>query len=154
MQHAPATQDAARPGAAPADATHPVVLFDGVCNLCNSSVQFIIDRDPKGTLRFASLQSEAAAKLLRQHDLTPPEGDPDSILLVEDGAVYSHSSAALRIARRLSGVWSVLYVFMLVPRPLRDLVYRFIARNRYRWFGKSEMCRVPTPELRERFLAA
>lgn len=153
VDQAPATLDAPRSDTAAAQDTQPVVLFDGVCNLCNSSVQFIIDRDPAATLRFASLQSEAAAALLRRHGLPPIEGDPDSILLVEDGTVYSHSSAALRIARRLSGAWKALYVFMVIPRPLRDLVYRFIARNRYRWFGKSEMCRVPTPELRSRFLA-
>lgn len=131
----------------------PIVLFDGVCNLCNASVQFIIDRDPRAELRFASLQSGPAAKLFEEHGMKAPEGDPDSILLVEDGKIYERSTAALRIARRMSGLWSVLYAFIVVPRPIRDFVYKIIARNRYRWFGKSEMCRVPTPELRARFLA-
>lgn len=132
---------------------HPVVLFDGVCNLCNGAVQFIIDRDPEGTFRFASLQSERAGALLRAHGLEPPAGDPESMVLVDGGRVYQRSSAALRIARRLRGGWGLLYGLMIVPSFVRDAVYRLIARNRYRWFGKSEQCRVPTPELRARFLA-
>jgi predicted DCC family thiol-disulfide oxidoreductase YuxK len=131
----------------------PVVLFDGVCNLCNGAVQFIVDRDPRGTLRFASLQSEPAAELLRAHGKAPPTGDPDSVVLIEDGRVYESSGAALRIARHLRAPWGLLYALVIVPRFLRDAVYRFIARNRYRWFGKSEQCRIPTPELRARFLA-
>jgi predicted DCC family thiol-disulfide oxidoreductase YuxK len=134
------------------DVTSPVVLFDGVCNLCHGSVQFIVDRDPGAAFRFASLQSEQGAALLRAHGRTPPEGDPDSVVLLEDGQVYEHSTAALRIARRLGGLWRLLYVFMIVPRFLRDAAYRLIARNRYRMFGKSEQCRIPTPELRARFL--
>lgn len=129
-----------------------VVLFDGVCNFCNASVHFIIDRDPAQRFRFAALQSEAAAGLLRSRGVAPPQGDPDSIVLVEGERVYQRSTAALRIARRLRFPWPLLYAFVAVPRPLRDLVYRFIARNRYRWFGRSEECRVPTPELRSRFL--
>ena len=132
---------------------HPVVLFDGVCNLCHGAVQFIVDRDPRGTFQFASLQSERAAALLREHGRNPPEGDPESVVLVEDGRIYEHSTAALRIALRLGGLWSLLYGFVIVPRFVRDAVYRFIARNRYRWFGRTEQCRVPTPELRARFLA-
>lgn len=133
--------------------TPPVVLFDGVCNLCNGAVQFIVDRDPEGTFRFASLQSERAAALLGAHGLEAPEGDPDSVILIEDGRVHQSSGAALRIARHLRGPWKLFYAFVIVPRFLRDAVYRFIARNRYRWFGKSEQCRVPTPALRARFLA-
>lgn len=140
------TADTSEPSA------HPVVLFDGVCNLCNGAVQFIVDRDPAGTLRFASLQSKAGGDLLRAHGMTPPEGDPDSIILIESGRVHSHSGAALRIARHLRGLWKVFYAALVVPWFVRDAVYRFIARNRYRWFGKSEQCRVPTPELRARFL--
>lgn len=131
---------------------HPVVLFDGVCNLCNASVDFVIERDPQARFRFASLQSEAARRLLGPLGYDLGTGDPDSIVLVEDGRVYDRSSAALRIARRLGGFWRLLYVFMAVPRPLRDLVYRWIARNRYRWFGRTEACRMPTPELKRRFL--
>ena len=140
---------------APLDAPleHPVVLFDGVCNLCSAAVQFILDRDRRGRFRFAALQSEVGAALLQRFGVAVPEGDPDTVLLLEGGAVYSHSSAALRIARRLDGAWPALYALMLLPRPLRDAGYRWIARNRYRWFGRTEQCRLPTPELRARFLA-
>lgn len=130
----------------------PVILFDGVCNLCNASVQFILDRDPDARFRFASLQSEEGAALLRSHG-----GDPealDSVVLIEDGRVFQHSDAALRIARHLSGAWPALAALRIVPRPLRDAGYRLVARNRYRWFGKEESCRLPTPETRARFLDA
>ena len=136
-----------------ASSQQPVVLFDGVCNLCSFAVQFILDRDRDGVFRFASLQSTAGGELLRAHGRTPPVGDPESVVLIENGAVYEHSSAALRIARRLSGLWKVLYVLIVVPAFVRDGVYRWIARNRYRWFGKGEQCWVPTPALRARFLA-
>lgn len=131
----------------------PVVLFDGVCHLCSAAAKFLIDRDPAGKLRFAALQSEAGARLLREHGATPPEGDPDSIVLLEDGRLYERSTAALRIARRLCWPWKLLYALVIVPRPLRDLIYRFVARNRYRWFGKQPECRLPTPELQARFLS-
>ncbi|QRK11617.1 thiol-disulfide oxidoreductase DCC family protein [Archangium violaceum] len=129
----------------------PVVLFDGVCNLCNGVVNFIIDRDPSARFRFAALQSTQAAVLLAPLGRVP-EADPQSFILVEDGRVYERSSAALRVARKLPGAWKLFYVFVVVPTPLRDAVYRFIARNRYRWFGKADACRMPTPELRARFL--
>lgn len=143
-----------------AEAPPLLVLFDGVCNLCNGSVQFMIDRDPSAHLKFAALQSKGAREVLtralgeaRAEEILPKEGDdPGSVLLLERGVLHDRSSAALRIARHLSFPYSALFVFLIVPRPLRDLVYRFIARNRYRWFGKSETCRVPTPELRARFL--
>ncbi len=131
----------------------PVILFDGVCNLCSASVNFVIDRDPGARFRFAPLQSEAGREILTAHGESIPVGDPDSIVLVEDGAVYERSTAALRIARDLGGPWSLLYVFIIIPAFVRDAVYRLVARNRYRWFGKSDACRVPTPELRARFLA-
>lgn len=131
------------------DAMHAVVLFDGVCNLCNSSVNFIIDRDRAAYFQFSALQSEWAQKLTGEP--IPSEG-PESILLWEGGRLYSHSTAALRIARRLDGIWKLLAIGLLVPRPIRDAVYRWVARNRYRWFGKSEACRRPTPALRARFL--
>lgn len=133
------------------DAPHPVVLFDGVCNLCSGSVQFILKRDPQGLFRFASLQSDAGRRLMTEHGL-----DPDalsSVVLLEDGRAWQESSAALRIARRLPGGWKLLRLFSVIPRPLRDAVYRWIARNRYRWFGKTEACWLPTPELKGRFLA-
>ena len=129
---------------------HPIVLFDGVCNLCSGSVQFILKRDPEGRFRFASLQSEAGRSLMVEHGL-----DPDalsSVVVIEDGRAYQESSAALRIARHLPGAWKLLRVFAVIPRPIRDAVYRLIARNRYRWFGKTEACWLPTPELRTRFL--
>ena len=129
----------------------PVILFDGVCNLCNGSVNFVIDHDPEAYFRFASLQDDAAQPLLRAHGLTPDY--LDSVVLVEDGKLYRDSTAALRIARKLGAPWSWLYALIVVPRPLRDLVYGYIARNRYRWFGKQDSCRIPTPELRARFLA-
>lgn len=129
---------------------HPTILFDGVCNLCNGSVQFILRRDPGQRFRFASLQSEAGRRLVTGHGLDPDE--LSSVILIEDGRVYRESTAALRIARHLSGAWKLLRVFVLIPRPIRDAVYRLIARNRYRWFGKQETCWLPTPELRARFL--
>ncbi|WP_426753546.1 thiol-disulfide oxidoreductase DCC family protein [Myxococcus sp. Y35] len=128
-----------------------MVLFDGVCNLCNGTVLFLIDRDPEARLRFAALQSQRAAALLAPYGVVPKE-EPDSFLLLEDGKLYERSTAALRVARKLSGPWKWLYVFIVIPRPLRDFVYRVVARNRYRWFGREAQCRIPTPELRARFL--
>jgi predicted DCC family thiol-disulfide oxidoreductase YuxK len=129
-----------------------VVLFDGVCNLCSSSVRFIVDHDSGAFFKFASLQSDAAKHLMAEHGVVQPPGDPTSIVLVEDGRAYERSTAALRIARRLDGIWRLAWGFIVVPRPLRDVVYDFIARHRYRWFGKKDVCMVPTPELRARFL--
>jgi predicted DCC family thiol-disulfide oxidoreductase YuxK len=128
-----------------------IVLFDGKCNLCNGSVKFIIKRDPAGQFRFASLQSEAGRKIVEEHGGNPD--DLDTILLLEGDRLFDRSSAALRIAKRLRAPWPLLSVFLLVPAPLRDLVYRFIARNRYRWFGKSEACMIPTAAIRARFLS-
>jgi predicted DCC family thiol-disulfide oxidoreductase YuxK len=131
-------------------AGHPTILFDGVCNLCNGSVQFILRRDPQARFRFASLQSEAGRRLVTEQGLDPEV--LNSVILIEEGRVYRESTAALRIARHMSGAWKLLRVFVLIPRPIRDVVYRLIARNRYRWFGKSETCWLSTPELRARFL--
>jgi predicted DCC family thiol-disulfide oxidoreductase YuxK len=132
---------------------HPVVLFDGVCNLCNATVDFLVDRDPRGTLRFASLQSAAARAILERAGRVPAAtSEPDSIVFVVGSRVYERSGAALRIARYLRAGWPLLAGLLIVPAPLRDLVYRWIAARRYRWFGRSEACRVPTPELRARFL--
>jgi predicted DCC family thiol-disulfide oxidoreductase YuxK len=129
----------------------PVILFDGVCNLCNASVLFVIDRDPRGQFAFAPLQSEYGSSLLRTYGY---RGDAlTTVLLIEDERIYDRSTAALRIARRLSGLWPLLSVFRIVPRPVRDLAYDWLARHRYRWFGRTDACRVPTPELRSRFLA-
>ncbi len=126
------------------------ILFDGVCNLCNGAVRFVIARDPKARFRFAALTSDAAQSLLRQSAVSGPL--PDSIVLVEDDRVYFRSDAALRIARQLTFPWPLLSIFAIVPRFIRDGVYDFIAARRYRWFGRRETCMVPTPELRRRFL--
>ena len=131
--------------------TEPIILFDGVCNLCNASVQFVIRHDPQARFKFAALQSATAEKLLQ--NCAFDRASLDSVILVEDGRVYIESDAALRIARKLGGAWSLFAGFSIVPRPIRDAVYRFIARNRYRWFGKQESCMMPTPDLRARFLA-
>lgn len=127
-----------------------MVLFDGVCNLCNASVDFILERDSKSIFRFASLQSEAGQELLRRFRL--PTEEHRSLVLVEGDRFFTRSSAALLIARRLDGFWPLLYAFIVVPRFLRDAVYDLFARNRYRWFGRRDTCRVPTPEERGRFL--
>jgi predicted DCC family thiol-disulfide oxidoreductase YuxK len=129
---------------------HPIVLFDGVCNLCNRSVQFIIQRDPEGRFRFASLQSGLGEELRARLRIDPRA--VDSIVLVEGDRWYKESEAALRIARGMSGAWKALWALRLIPRPVRDGAYRILARNRYRWFGRQETCWLPTPELRERFL--
>ena len=132
--------------------TERVILFDGVCNFCNAAVNFIIDRDPNALFHFAALQSDAGKDLLRKHGLAVPEGDPDTIVLIDGDHAHQRSGAALRIARRLSSPWKVMYAFIVVPWFLRDLAYVIIAKNRYRLFGRSETCRVPTPEIRARFL--
>jgi len=129
---------------------HAIVFFDGVCNLCNGAVNFIIDRDPAAYFRFAPLQSDIAHEHLEILEGT--DANLDTIVLLEDGETYERSTAALRIARRLTGGWPLLYAFIAVPRPLRDAVYDWIAHHRYDWFGRREQCRVPTPELKSRFL--
>jgi predicted DCC family thiol-disulfide oxidoreductase YuxK len=130
----------------------PLVLFDGECNLCNGAVQFLLRRDVRARLHFASLQSRAAQDALAA---APPRGPlPDSIAFVHRGRVRVKSGAALAIARQLPFPWPLLAVFWLVPYPLRDFVYDFIARRRYRWFGRRDQCWVPTPALRARFLDA
>lgn len=130
-----------------------IVLFDGVCNFCNAGVNFIIDRDPKGHFTFAPLQSDFAKQLLTERGMAPAEGDPESIVLVEDERVSTHSTAALRIARQLASPFRLAYALIVLPTFLRDALYRLVAKNRYRLFGRSEACRLPTPELRARFLA-
>jgi predicted DCC family thiol-disulfide oxidoreductase YuxK len=126
------------------------ILFDGVCNLCNGFVQFVIARDPHARFRFGALSSDAATKLLADAGLRG--AIPDSIVLVQDGRVYFRSDAPLRIARGLTFPWPLLAVFFVVPRFVRDRVYDFIAARRYRWFGRRDVCMIPTPELKGRFL--
>ncbi|MCB2407682.1 thiol-disulfide oxidoreductase DCC family protein [Hymenobacter lucidus] len=129
------------------------ILFDGVCNLCNGFVQFVIQRDTTGHFRFASLQSAAGQALLAEHNIVLGAAGPETVMLVHEKRVFTHSTAVLHIARQLGSGWQLLYAFILLPRFLRDAAYRFVARNRYRWFGQSEACMLPTPELRQRFLA-
>jgi predicted DCC family thiol-disulfide oxidoreductase YuxK len=129
-----------------------IVLFDGHCNLCNQTVDFLVRNNRRENLKFASLQSECGRRLLGDHGLETSFDRPDSIVFIEEGKAYTHSEAALLIARNLDGVWPVLAVFLFVPRTLRDVVYRLVARNRYRWFGASQTCRMATPELLRRFL--
>ncbi len=128
----------------------PVILFDGVCNLCTGSVLFAIKRDPKELFRFASLQSEFGKSVLQKFNLSSAE--MNSVLLLDRGTLYQRSSAALAIARKLNGGWPLLYGFKIIPAFLRDAIYNWIARNRYRWFGKTDACMIPTPELKSRFL--
>ncbi len=127
-----------------------IILFDGVCNLCEGSVQFVLLRDHKAYFCFASLQSEAGQALLQQYQL--PQLDFQSFILIENGRVYQKSTAALRVCRRLGSLWPLLYVFIIVPAFIRNFFYNWVARNRYRWFGQKEECMLPKPEWRERFL--
>ena len=127
----------------------PVILFDGICELCNSVVMFVIRRDPGARFRFAQLQSEAGQALCRENLLAEELG---SFVLIADRKVYTRSDAALQLARRLPGLWPLLFAGIVIPRTLRDRVYAFIARNRYRWFGMKEACMIPSPELKNRVL--
>ncbi len=129
-----------------------IIFFDGVCNLCNEAINFIIDRDRKGFFKFAPLQSEFAKKTLKNSKIDPAK--LDSIVLFEPtGNISVKSVAALRIARKLNGAWPLLYGFIIIPKFIRDAVYNLIANNRYKLFGRTDQCRVPTPELLSRFIA-
>lgn len=128
----------------------PIILFDGVCNLCNGAVQFIIKRDKKNYFSFASLQSATGQKLLYEHDLSL--NDFNSFILIENNKAYTRSTGALRVLKKLNGLWALLYSFIIIPPFIRNAVYNYIAKNRYKWFGKKEECMIPTPELRARFL--
>ncbi|HMQ69059.1 MAG TPA: thiol-disulfide oxidoreductase DCC family protein [Ignavibacteria bacterium] len=127
-----------------------IILFDGVCNLCNSSVNFIIDHDKKDVFRFASLQSEAGQEILETNKLSTKEFK--SIIFSDNGKIYTQSSAVLRIVKDFPGLWKLFYGFIIVPPVIRNYFYDIIADNRYRWFGKKDSCRIPTPELRNKFL--
>lgn len=130
---------------------HPIVYFDGICNLCSSSVQFLIRLDPKAKLKFASLQSDAAQSVRSQLGISLDH--PRSIVVEHDGKLYEDSSAIIRALYQL-GFFSRLLGFLiwLIPKPIRNAAYRIIASNRYRWFGRKQTCWLPTPELRARFL--
>jgi predicted DCC family thiol-disulfide oxidoreductase YuxK len=142
-----------------------LLLFDGVCNFCNSSVLFILDRDPHERFVFAALQSDVGVKTLRDHGLVDArsagqggvDGEPDldSIVLIDGDRAYTRSTAALHVAKGLRWPWPVLYyLFIWLPVSVRDVGYRYFAAHRYTWFGKSDQCRIPTPELRRRILTS
>ncbi len=127
-----------------------IILFDGVCNLCNGAVQFVIKRDKHNSIQFAPLQTETAHKLLADHHL--PIGEMQSFIFIENGNAYTRSTAALRVCRYLKGLWPLMYGLIIVPKFIRDGIYNWIARNRYRWFGQKNECMIPTPELQSKFL--
>ncbi len=125
-----------------------VILFDGVCNFCNSSINLVIRNDKKAYFQFAPLQGEIAQQLVGNRILPTPE----SVILLEDGKIYEKSTAALRIAKKLDGLWPLVYILHIIPKFVRDPIYDLIARNRYKWFGKKETCMIPGPDIRNRFL--
>ncbi len=127
-----------------------LVLFDGVCNFCNASINFVIDHDPKKVFRFAALQSTIGQEILQKYSLST--SDFDSIILLKNDRIFLKSDAALEISRSLSGFWSGFYFFKIIPVFIRNFFYDLIAKNRYKIFGREDTCRIPTPELRERFL--
>ncbi|GAB1157325.1 MULTISPECIES: thiol-disulfide oxidoreductase DCC family protein [Paenibacillus] len=129
---------------------HPIVLVDGVCHFCQGLTKWIIKRDPEGKYHFASLQSDVAKDLLKKGNLSTDS--MDTFVLIENGRYYTRSTAALRLAKGLKFPYPLLYVFIIVPKFIRNAVYNWVARNRYRWFGKDEACMLPTPEIKNRFL--
>lgn len=128
-------------------AAHTIVIFDGVCSLCNTSVDFLLRHDRTGQLRFCAFQSDAGRALLAQHGMLTA---PETVYVLDGGVLYTESTAILRLARHLQWPWRAAAILRLIPSPFRDPIYRWIARNRYRWFGKRDTCRVPTAEERER----
>ncbi len=128
----------------------PVLLFDGVCNLCNGVVQFVIKRDPDAKVSFSSLQSEFGQSLLKKFNL--PTDDFETFVLVDGDKFYKKSTAALKLLRMLGGGWQLLYGFIIVPAPIRDFIYSLVANNRYKLFGRSDECWLPSPELKTRFI--
>lgn len=129
---------------------HPILLFDGVCNLCDSFVQFIIRHDPNAIFRFTPLQSEAGQHFLKEANF--PTEELSTVVLVYQGEFYTHSDVALQVVRYLPGLWSLLYGLRIIPKSIRDAIYNWVAQNRYRWFGKQESCMMPTPDIKSRFL--
>ncbi|MGJ7913274.1 thiol-disulfide oxidoreductase DCC family protein [Neobacillus sp. LXY-1] len=126
-----------------------IILFDGVCNLCNSSVQFIIKRDPKGHFQFASIQGKMGQNLLKKYHVNT---DINSFILIDHDKVFFKSNAALRVCRNLAGYWKWLAIFFIIPSTIRNGIYDFIANNRYKWFGKKESCMIPSQKWKNRFL--
>ncbi len=127
-----------------------IILFDGVCNLCNGFVQFVIKRDPHAKFKFGTLQSNKAIELLLPHHINPEE--LNSVIFIENNKVYTQSDAAIKIAQHLGSAWPLAASLLIIPKFIRNAVYRFIAKNRYRWFGKKMQCMVPSPDLKSRFL--
>jgi predicted DCC family thiol-disulfide oxidoreductase YuxK len=130
--------------------SQPIILFDGVCNFCDSAVNFVIKRDKKSVLKFAPLQSEFAKRILVNHHLADEE--LQTFLLLENNQVYKKSTAVLKACKYLKGLWPLLYGLIVVPKFIRDGIYNWVAKNRYKWFGKKEACMVPTTDMRSRFL--
>jgi len=128
-----------------------VLLFDGVCNLCNTAVNIVIDMDKKQKIKLASLQSDFGKKVLRNFGLS--ETEFDSLVFLQEGKMYKKSTAAFKVLQITGGFWSFLLIFKILPKGLNDIFYDFIARNRYTFFGKKDACRMPTPELKSRFIA-
>jgi predicted DCC family thiol-disulfide oxidoreductase YuxK len=129
---------------------NPIILFDGVCNLCNRSVQFVLKHDKQKLFRFASLQSTAGQRLLKDYHLS--ETVFNSFVLIENDKTYLKSTAALIVAKRLGGFIKIIYAFIIVPAFIRNGIYNIISKNRYKWFGKQDSCMMPTPDLQSRFL--
>ena len=128
----------------------PIILFDGVCNFCNSAVNFVIKRDKNSILKFTTLQSGIAHQMLANQKI--PANDLSSFVFIENEKIYTRSTAALRVCKYLTGLWPLMYGFIIVPKFIRDGIYNWIAKNRYRWFGKKEECMIPTPQIKAKFL--
>ena len=137
------------PGFEPDSDEHAAILFDGVCNLCNSFVNFVIDRDPDGYFRFCSLQSECAEPYLQKFGIS---SELEYLAVIESGKVYVRSEAALRIFHHLRAPWNLFSILYIIPKSVRDRIYKIVAHRRYDWFGKRDECRRPTPEVREKFI--
>lgn len=127
-----------------------VILFDGVCNFCNSSVNFIIERDYKNRFKFAALQSGKGQELLRRYNINTD--NLKTIILIEGGKYYAKTTAALRITKHLKGIWKIFYIFIIIPPIVRNIVYNIIAKYRYKWFGRKDACRIPAQDEKEKFL--
>lgn len=127
-----------------------IIFFDGECNLCNRSVQFIIKRDSKGVFKFASQASEIGEKLIKQYRIP---GQIDSIILVDENRIYLESDAVLRICKDLDGLWKLLSIFLIIPKRIRNMIYQVVAKNRHKWFSNNESsCMLPSPDMKKRFL--
>jgi predicted DCC family thiol-disulfide oxidoreductase YuxK len=129
---------------------HPLILFDGICNFCNSAVNFVIKKDKDAVIHFAPLQSPKGRLYLKQYNY--PVNHLNSFLFIEENKVYTKSTAALKVCRHLKGLWPLCYGFIIVPKFIRDGIYSWVAKNRYKWFGVRQECMMPTPEVRSRFV--